>query len=243
MTWWLVQGSSGHIYESNPFANAWLARFGWLGLVVYKALAMGLVGGVAVFVAHYRPRVAGRLLVFACAMTAGVVVYSGYLSVSASPVHREEDQMAQQLSQALDEEMDKQQTYRATLTSLSKRLARQEFSLDEAVTQLASTEKANNPRWVGVLMRSYPGRNKRECLTIHLGYYALNQAARQGPDQRDQLASRLEDEYLEQFGSEFHFDPAHLAHGHTPPKPTSEQSAPYTSPSAAASLSFAVVTP
>src|SRR5262249_31133837 len=80
MTWQLVQGNEGHVYESNPVADAWLSYFGWVGLSVYKALAMLLVAGSALYVSLHRPRVGGRILVFACSATAAVVFYSCYLA-------------------------------------------------------------------------------------------------------------------------------------------------------------------
>jgi uncharacterized protein DUF5658 len=241
MTWHLVQASGGHIYESNPIAGAWLASFGWLGLVAYKALAMAMVAGAAVFIARYRPRLAGGVLVFACAMTAAVVVYSGYLSFfrgAQDLVHAEDALVAQQRSELLDREMGRQQTYRTLLASLSRRLAQQEFSLTEAVTRLEETEKARSPQWLDVLKRNYPGRSAPECLAIHIGYHALNHAARRAPDKLDQLASRLETDYLETFGSEFHFDLAHLGYAHAPP--SGDGPARYSTAGATGSLSFAV---
>src|SRR5438105_1085430 len=43
LTWFLLTGSNGKIYESNPIAAAWLATYGWAGLVLYKVLGLFLV--------------------------------------------------------------------------------------------------------------------------------------------------------------------------------------------------------
>jgi hypothetical protein len=208
MTWQLVQGSDGHIYESNPVARAWLASYGWVGLAVFKGLAMLMVGGAALYIALHRPRVAGRVLVFACGMTAAVVLYSCYLSFFATRhdlIQPEDSLAAQQKSELLDQEMIRQKNYRTLLGQLSKALVEQACSLDEAVVQLAETDKARSPQWLAVLHRNYPGRSASECLAIHMGYHALSHLPRNDPG-REQLASRLETDYQERFGSEFHFD-------------------------------------
>jgi hypothetical protein len=79
LTYTLVQNSGGLVYESNPIANAWLARYGWAGLAVFKLAAMLLVACLAVYISFYRPQTADRILRFACCAVAFVVVYSFWL--------------------------------------------------------------------------------------------------------------------------------------------------------------------
>jgi hypothetical protein len=79
LTWWLLDHSDGEVYESNPVANWWLARHGWLGLVAFKAGGVLLVIGLVAFISRYRPRAGGRILGFACAILALVVLYSAFL--------------------------------------------------------------------------------------------------------------------------------------------------------------------
>jgi Domain of unknown function (DUF5658) len=80
LTYRLIRVGGGYIYESNPFANEWLQRFGWRGLAVYKIMAMALVAIIAIYVSVSRPRVGSRLLNFACLMVCVVVVYSFCMS-------------------------------------------------------------------------------------------------------------------------------------------------------------------
>ncbi len=76
LTYQLVHGSHGEVYESNPVASAWLVHFGWYGLAAFKLLAMSLVAMIAITISVYRPETGGRLLGFACAAVAMVVCYS-----------------------------------------------------------------------------------------------------------------------------------------------------------------------
>jgi hypothetical protein len=80
LTYRLLQQGGGHVYEGNPIANAWLAAYGWSGLLVFKLMAVVLVATAAMFISVTRPQTAGRLLAFACLTVSVVVVYSTYLS-------------------------------------------------------------------------------------------------------------------------------------------------------------------
>ena len=87
LTYTLVQSSGGLVYESNPVANAWLARYGWTGLAVFKLAAMLLVTLVVTYISCYRPQTADRILRFACCAVAFVVVYSFWLINSCGGRH------------------------------------------------------------------------------------------------------------------------------------------------------------
>src|SRR5262249_28849632 len=93
LTWRLVQASGGQIYESNPVASAWLSEYGWQGLIVFKASLVVLIGLVVVLISIHRPDYGGRILIFACSVTAAVVLYSFYLSqfVNVSDANRRDD--------------------------------------------------------------------------------------------------------------------------------------------------------
>src|SRR6516162_2363051 len=80
MTWRLLRQGGGLIYECNPVASAWLTCFGWAGLVAFKLAMVCFIGVLAIFISLYRPRASGGVLMFGCAVTAGVVLYSFYLS-------------------------------------------------------------------------------------------------------------------------------------------------------------------
>ncbi|HZU37937.1 MAG TPA: DUF5658 family protein [Gemmataceae bacterium] len=76
LTWLLVQDSDHEVYESNPFAGAWLTRFGWSGLLIFKAILVISVAILCLAIARSRPRWSLLVLVLGCAVTGGVVVYS-----------------------------------------------------------------------------------------------------------------------------------------------------------------------
>jgi hypothetical protein len=82
LTWFLLNYSGGKIYESNPIASAWLASYGWAGLIIYKVMGLLLVGGVATFISLRQPETGKRVLTFAICALAAVTVYSYYLLVN-----------------------------------------------------------------------------------------------------------------------------------------------------------------
>jgi hypothetical protein len=79
-TYRLLHAGGGSVYEANPLANAWLQRFGWPGLALYKLLAVAVVAAAVLIIAFRRPRLGARLLNFACLAVSVVVVYSLSLS-------------------------------------------------------------------------------------------------------------------------------------------------------------------
>jgi hypothetical protein len=76
LTWRLVQ------------ASAWLSTCGWQGLIVFKACMVMLIGLVVLLISLHRPDYGGRILIFACSVTAAVVLYSFYLSQFVEPSER-----------------------------------------------------------------------------------------------------------------------------------------------------------
>ncbi len=80
----LLQQSGGCVYESNPIASAWLASYGWPGLIAFKAVSMFLVITACSFISISRPRMGGMVLSFACTALAAVVIYSCSLAGSSS---------------------------------------------------------------------------------------------------------------------------------------------------------------
>jgi hypothetical protein len=82
LTWLLVTGTGGQVYESNPVANYWLASYGWLGLGVFKAGMVSVVSTLVLVISRYRPRTGERVLLFACSTLTVVVLYSCFLAWS-----------------------------------------------------------------------------------------------------------------------------------------------------------------
>ena len=203
LTWKLIHGGHGHIYESNPVAGAWLERYGWPGLAVFKVLAMFLVGLSAVYVSWYRPRTGRRILTFGCLVTAGVVVYSCFLlgSLSRHPASGLDDEMrqAEQLSRRLDRALQKERVYASLLQRLGHDLMAGRSSLADAVQELASSEKGRDACWLDRLRSCYPDRSDTECLALHLSFRTLSQAQEAGAPW-EPLAERLETDFATNYG-------------------------------------------
>jgi hypothetical protein len=208
MTWQLLQASDGQIYESNPLADAWLAMFGWAGLAIFKSLAMMLVALSAVYVSFHRPKAAGRILVFACIVTGAVVAYSCFLSIRdahASVEHAQDACIAEHKGLLLDQEMHRQRSYHALLGKVGQDLMAHRCSLDEAVQQLASSEKARSHSWLRMLHKNYPGRSDAECLALHIGYHTLA-LVDNSPEVMKQLCQQLEADYRTTYGRDAQFN-------------------------------------
>lgn len=79
LTWLLIEQNEGRIFESNPIANAWLAQFGWSGLLLFKLAAMTVVIGAVTIIARYHRVKAALILLFACLTLGGVAFHSKHL--------------------------------------------------------------------------------------------------------------------------------------------------------------------
>jgi hypothetical protein len=137
-----------------------------------------------------------------------VVLYSCFLCLHPEPLSAatsRETFDAEQKGRILDKEMCRQQQYHALLNELGRDLLGRRVTLRDAVAQLAQTEKAQNPRWMNVLHRTYPGRSNAECLAVHLISHALSTLSHDRV-QRQALASQFETEYQTTFGSEMLLD-------------------------------------
>lgn len=76
LTWMLIRHSGGRVYESNPLAHAWLAGYGWHGLIGFKSATVLVFATVVLVLLRYRPRAGLALVTFACLAVGWVVLYS-----------------------------------------------------------------------------------------------------------------------------------------------------------------------
>jgi uncharacterized protein DUF5658 len=208
LTWQLVQAGGGQVYEVNPLAEVWLQSFGWVGLLVFKGLAILLVSLSSLYVSRHRPRTGARLLTFACLATGLVVGYSCYLGLRADSFQTTATNdilCAEQKFRLLDRELERQKQHQDLVKLLRGELESERLSLDEAVNHLVQTDRIHDARWMGYLHRAYPDRSDAECLALHLIRWVL-QDLRRDPAARLRLASRLEAEYRATYGREVEFD-------------------------------------
>jgi hypothetical protein len=76
LTFLVVIHGGGQIEEGNPIAAAWLRKYGWPGLIIFKSAAMSVVIVVTLLVNSRKPGVARGLLAICCAVMAAVALYS-----------------------------------------------------------------------------------------------------------------------------------------------------------------------
>jgi len=187
LTWRLVQASGGQIYESNPVASAWLSSYGWQGLIVFKACMVMLIGLVVVLISLHRPDYGGRILIFACSVTAAVVLYSFYLSQylneSDRVNHGEE-------SAELDGFRTRHQLecrrhdfeYLALVDRLSDDLSCNRTTLLCAVNELAFWKYGKHPRALHGDARNATGDRERLALALLEHMIGTEGTYRHGPE-------------------------------------------------------------
>jgi hypothetical protein len=157
LTFFLLTRGKGIIYESNPVASAWLASFGWSGLVVYKALTMALLASIIVFISVHQNRLAGRLLVFACVALAAVVGYSANIAF---------DLRSDPLQLRVSEDREKYSAfYFRDFAPASRQVRSGTWTVAQAADKLVTTE---NEYWQSLLRRRYPGLSDRDCLAAYM---------------------------------------------------------------------------
>ena len=76
MTWVLLHHGQGRVYEGNPIAGVFHAKYGFTGLAAFKLTTLAYVGGVSLHVSRRRLIIGLFLLVFACLAAGSTVAYS-----------------------------------------------------------------------------------------------------------------------------------------------------------------------
>jgi hypothetical protein len=226
LTWLLIQGSSGAVYESNPVAGWSLQQGGWLGLAAFKVVQVIVVVGLGLFIARWRPRLGGWVLSGGCAVMACVVVYSLALSqgFGAEPgeptladlraLDRTRDQLQQELLRG--------HQYRAVLLNLSVKLADGSVTLADATAQLSAVKSARDADWLRLLRDKFPDCSDQECLAANLVTHTLA-GLRTEPERAAARKEQLAEEFRALFAREL---PAGRLGGTPTPTATSPASDP-----------------
>ena len=76
MTWVLLHHGGGRVYEGNPIAGVFHARYGFTGLAAFKLTTLAYVGGVSLHVSRRYLMIGVFLVVFACLAAGSTVAYS-----------------------------------------------------------------------------------------------------------------------------------------------------------------------
>ena len=76
MTWVLLHHGGGRVYESNPIAGVFHAKYGFTGLAALKLTTLAYVGGVSLHVSRRYLVIGLFLVLFACLAAGSTVAYS-----------------------------------------------------------------------------------------------------------------------------------------------------------------------
>lgn len=194
LTWRLLLDSGGDVYEGNPVARRLLAAYGWAGLVAFKAALVLLTAALCLAIARRRPRTAGRLLAFACAIVAAVVVYGCGLSVWNYRLRAALTAEGQRLEDSLRQAAE----YRALVQRLGDDLVRRRCSLAEAVDILARSARGGNADWLDRLREHHGHLTDQACLAANVIHMAVL-ARLASPHQARAAARRLEAAFRAEF--------------------------------------------
>jgi hypothetical protein len=198
LTYYLLRCGDGQVYEGNPIADWWLTTFGWAGLVCFKIGAVLLACGLAAGISRYRPALGGKVLTLGCTAVTGVLFYSCALAVQ---VQEDPDAGIQAQARLLDQRIEINNRFRALVHRLGQDLLHQRRTLAEAVTELANSQRVQNPVWLAFLRERTPGCSDRALLATFLVETAL-ESVREGSARAAEAQARLQAEYQAAFGSE-----------------------------------------
>ncbi len=76
LTWALIHGSNGEVYESNPVAAWCLKWYGWPGLALFKTVCTGTFAGAVCLLIQRQPRAGVRVVTLAILTLVLVNAYS-----------------------------------------------------------------------------------------------------------------------------------------------------------------------
>ena len=202
MTWLLLERLDGGSYEANPVADWWLARHGWAGLALFKALVVGVVLSLATVIALRKPRTAGHLLRLACAIVGVVVVYGAALGATA-PLRAEEETAYLAQNEALNrqtaEENRGYHKYRVVLCQLRDEVLAGNCTVVEAASRLEECGTDNSR--VQRMLARYASRPQEQRFACWVVCHVVNSV--HDPEKRADLVSRLEAEFEEGYGESF----------------------------------------
>jgi len=175
-TWWLLERSGRVVCEGNPVADWWLSHYGWPGLAGFKASMVLLVIIVTTIISRQRPRVASRTLQFACAALVLVMIHSVALGRTAQTA----DEFVEDLNNDLGEfnrqargRTENILAYFRLLAEVIDDVSAANATVPQAVERLANSPRAKDGDYLQTLVRRYPGRSLRECLSIEIKWLAF----------------------------------------------------------------------
>ena len=199
ITYFLLSRREGDVYESNPLANHWLDQSGWIGLAAFKAVFVGVVAFIAVYLYSRRPRIAHDLLAVACGAVVVAVLTGTTIAVTTPAAPPEDEPMVfPDLDNQKDSVDARTMQYVALLDEAGTRLISKEWTLAQAVELAQATALAQDGVWFDSLRRTYPGLDDRALLAADLLQHTVGSRVR--TPIAVGLANRLEAEFNELYG-------------------------------------------
>lgn len=169
LTWRLVEGSEGAVYEANPLAALVLLKQGWAGLALYKFACVGVAAGIGVVVCRFRPRLGRSLVLAASAVLTAVVGYSTALLALGDWDAEERPRLTEELlrEQALQRNIQEMDRYWQRAREISRELAAGNCSLLEATQELESVDQITYSP-IHLLRVRCEGYSDEACLAVLL---------------------------------------------------------------------------
>jgi hypothetical protein len=201
LTWFLLEGSRGHVAEGNPVASWCLENGGWEALAVLKAVSTLLVAAIALALGRRHPRLRARVLNLGCTVLAIVVLYSCSLGAEAGTGDDRQAVNGIRDGRELERRAAHLRGYCDLRACLADSLIHGHCSLRQAAEQLARTANGQDPRWLELVQHRFHGLTARQCLAADLAAHAVDSVRKDQP-RADRLVRRLQAEFRTAFAVE-----------------------------------------
>lgn len=200
ITYFLISGSKGAVYEANPVADQSLQRWGWTGLAVFKATLVTLITTIVVYIYYRRPRVAHDVLAVACGAVVVAVLTGTSIAINrAGAAPTEEFETADLPVRPARPAETQNSDYLVLLDHAAYRLAANRVDLANAVASVEKADKAKCPAYRAALRKAYPGLEDRALVAADLLQHTVGGRVRS--PLAAGLAERLEQEFKLLYGS------------------------------------------
>jgi hypothetical protein len=200
LTWWLLDGSGGWVYEANPIARWFLQHHGWPGMACFKVAVVFLVLGLTAIIFRYRPRAARGILGLGCASLALVVWYS--TGLCQAPQQAIDEEASLQHLESMNSQIRgwncRRDVMLVHLGKIREELLAERCTLREAVDRLATSDQGKLPDVLRPQLRLYPGRPFAECIAAFLISHVVN-SLKEEPQYACSIACNLVREFEDTF--------------------------------------------
>ncbi len=150
-------------YESNPIANWFLTRFGWMGISLFKVATIAVLLGVVVVIARSRPRTGKNLLTLGILAQIVVVLYSANLMASSAKQAQEEFVY----DDAVIIESEENLSDVSLILEMRNLVAKKDCDFNSAVEELLVRLPVEHPGWVASFKRANPDLTFEQAIRVY----------------------------------------------------------------------------